>query len=166
MSFFDGVDMDAQRKADQEASDSPKFDPKPGDMVDAVLTKAEYVPPKQYAASIVINFRNVGDETVGDVEAGKVGYLFLPTVLRRKMLEAAPAIGTAFRLRYEGKVTPESGGNPYKDWTLVTESMEDNSKMDRHLWDSINPDMRVGQAATQQAGNVQRDGGDDAGWRF
>ena len=161
MSFFDQADLDKQAAADKEASESPKFDPAPGDHVDAVLTKAETFTGGQYAPTIVINFRNVGDKAVGGVEAGTVGYMFLPTVARRKFSEAAPAIGSAFRLRYEGKVTPEKGGNPYKDWTLVTESMQDTSKQDRHLWASIQPEGLSPEAARSQAATV-----DDSSWKF
>jgi hypothetical protein len=139
MSFFDTADLDKQAAADKEASESPKFDPAPGDSVDGILTKAEMFTGGQYAPTIVINFRNVGKKAVGGVDEGKIGYLFLPTVLRRKFLEAAPAVGTAFKLRFEGLVSPEGGGNSYKDWTLVTESMGDTSKQDRRMWDAINP---------------------------
>lgn len=141
MSFFDEADLDQQAEADKEAADSPKFDPAPGDSVNAVLTKAElFIGDGRYAPTIVINFRNVGDKTVGGVEPGKVAYMFLPTVLRRKMIAAAPAVGSAFKLRYEGLTTPEKGGNPYKDYTLITESMQDGadpSKSAPQLWTSL-----------------------------
>ena len=111
------------------------------------------MPAGQYPASIVINLRNVSGTVAGGVEDGKIGYLFLPTVLRRKMLEAAPSVGSAFQLRYEGTVKPEGGGNAYKDWTLVTEAMiegADPSKSDQELWNSINPDLRGGGPAQSQ----------------
>jgi len=161
MSFFDDADLDAQQAADKEASESPKFDPKAGDTVQAVLTKAEMFSGGQYDPTIVINFRNVGDKEVGGVEAGAIGYLFLPTVLRRKMLEAAPAVGSPFKLRFEGSVTPEKGGNPYKDWTLITGSMEDSTMADRRLWDSIDPGQRAGSMPTQGGGKQQ-----DSDWKF
>jgi len=112
------------------------------------------VPAGQYPASIVINLRNVGGEAAGGIEDGKIGYLFIPTVLRRKMLEAAPALGSAFQLRYEGTVKPEGGGNAYKDWTLVTENMLEGaapSKTDQELWNSINPDLRGAPAPQRQS---------------
>lgn len=139
MSFFDDADLDQQQAADKEAAESPKFDPAEGDVLDGVLTKAEAYSKGRFDPTIVINFRNVGKDTVGGVEPGKVGYLFLPTVLRRKFLDAAPAIGTAFRVRFEGTVAPEKGGNPYKDWTLITESMTDATKVDRPMWEGIRP---------------------------
>lgn len=141
MSFFDQADLDKQAAVDKEAADSSKFDPSPGDELQGILTKAElFIGDGRYAPTVVINFRNVGSETVGGIEPGKVGYLFLSTVLRRKMLSAQPAIGTAFKLRYEGQVVPEKGGNPYKDWTIVTESMvdeEDTSKSSPTMWTAI-----------------------------
>jgi hypothetical protein len=161
MSFFDEADLDKQAAADKEASESPKFDPAPGDSINAILTKAEMFTGGQYDPTIVINLRNVGDKAVGGVDAGKIGYLFLPTVLRRKFLEAAPAVGTAFKLRFEGLVSPEGGGNSYKDWTLVTESMSETSKQDRRMWDAINP-ASVG-VATPPAPQQSNTG---EGWRF
>jgi hypothetical protein len=137
--FFDTADLDRQAELDKEQSESGKFDPAPGDTLDAILTKAERFEGGQYDPTIVINLRNVGDEAVGGVEPGKIGYMFLPTVLRRKMLSAAPAVGTAFRLRFEGLTKPEGGGNEYKDWTILTESMSDQAKADRALWDRIDP---------------------------
>lgn len=162
ISFFDDADLDGQQAADKEASESPKYDPKAGDEVNGVLTKAEMFTGGQYDPTIVINFRNVGDKKVGGVDAGAIGYLFLPTVLRRKMLETAPAIGTPFKLRFEGSVTPEKGGNPYKDWTLVTASMTDSNAADRVLWDAIDPAQRADVPRSAPRGQAQ----DADSWKF
>ena len=128
-SFFDDIDstVDAKAKADAEARDSDKFDPSPGDMLRGVLLKAER-PTTQFGKGLVVTFRNVGEEAVGGIEPGNSGYMFASTVLERMLQEQAPRIGSGIAIRYEGKVTPDSGGNPYKDWTVVSETS------DRGLW--------------------------------
>lgn len=147
MSFFEEAseDLDQQKAADDEASNADKYTAKAGDQLQAVLLKADLYTGGQYDPAITITFRNVGDKKVGGIDAGESGRMFLQTVLRRKMMEAAPAIGTPFALRYEGKVSPESGGNPYNDWTLVTPYTKsgDEAARDRQLWDSIDPDQRT-----------------------
>ena len=165
MSFFDGASdaLDAQKAANREAQDADRFEPKAGDEVQAVLLKADLFTGGQYEPAITITFRNVGDAAVGGIEPGKSGRMFLSTVAQRMFLEAAPAVGSPFVLRFEGKVTPERGGNPYKDWTLVTPFTKDGDEeaRDRALWDSIDPAQRVG--APRQSGG--RAATDDA-WKF
>ena len=143
MSFFDDAssDLDAQKDKNQEASDADRFEPKDGEEVQAVLLKADLFTKGQYDPAITITFRNVGDAEVGGIEAGKSGRMFLSTVAERMFLEAAPAVGSPFMLRFEGKITPDKGGNPYKDWTLVTPFTKDGNDeaYDRALWDAINP---------------------------
>ena len=164
-SFFDEAsnDLDAQKGKNQEASDADRFEPKAGDEVQAVLLKADLFTGGQYKPAITITFRNVGDKEVGGIEAGKSGRMFLSTVAERMFLEAAPAIGSPFALRFEGKVTPDSGGNPYKDWTVVTPFTKngDENAYDRALWDSINPAARA--TTAQQSGGRQSQ---DDGWKF
>ena len=139
--FFDGIDdaIGKQHESDVEAADAPKFDPEAGEQLNAVLLKAEPFTKGQWGPTVIITFRNVGDEAVGGIEAGESGVLFTPTVLRRKILEAQPAIGTPFALRFEGTVTPEKGGNAYKDWTLLTSYMKsgDPADVDHELWNGI-----------------------------
>ena len=146
MSFFESAsdDLDAQQASNKEASDADRFDPQAGDEVQAVLLKADLFTGGQYDPAITITFRNVGDATVGGIEAGKSGRMFLSTVAERMFLEAAPAVGSPFMLRFEGKVTPEKGGNPYKNWTLVTPFTKDGNEeaYDRALWDGIAPGSR------------------------
>jgi hypothetical protein len=164
MSFFDDAssDLDAQKGKNQEASDADRFEPKDGEEVQAVLLKADLFTKGQYDPAITITFRNVGDKEVGGIEAGKSGRMFLSTVAERMFLEAAPAVGSPFMLRFEGKVTPEKGGNPYKDWTLVTPFTKDGNEeaYDRSLWDAINP------SALKSAPRAA--GGGDSGdtWKF
>ena len=143
MSFFDSADdaLDAQKAANAEASDATKYSPEAGDTVNAVLLQARLFTGGQYDPAITITFRNVGEAAVGGIEAGKSGRLFLSTVLARQMTEAAPAIGSPFMLRYEGKVKPESGGNAFHDWTVVTPFTKDGDEASRDigLWTSIQP---------------------------
>ena len=164
MSFFDDAssDLDAQQGKNQEASDADRFEPKDGEEVQAVLLKADLFTKGQYDPAITITFRNVGDKTVGKIEAGKSGRMFLSTVAERMFLEAAPAVGSPFMLRFEGKVTPDKGGNPYKDWTLVTPFTKDgdDSAYDRGLWDAINPAQLKGASRGQSGGN------DGDTWKF
>ena len=153
MSFFESAsdDLDAQQASNKEASDADRFDPQAGEEVQAVLLKADLFTGGQYDPAITITFRNVGDATVGGIEAGKSGRMFLSTVAERMFLEAAPAVGSPFMLRFEGKVTPEKGGNPYKNWTLVTPFTKDGNEeaYDRALWDGIAPGARTVQINKQ-----------------
>jgi hypothetical protein len=164
--FFDGIDnaMDKQREADSEAADAPKYDPKAGDELHGVLLKAEAFTKGQWGPTILISFRNVGDKAVGGVDAGESGVLFTPTVLRRKLLEAQPAIGTPFALRFEGSVTPEGGGNAYKDWTLLTSYQKtgDSSEVDPQLWNSIATKIDGVQPAARRDAALPEDGA----WKF
>lgn len=167
MSFFDSTDDDlkAQREADAEASDAGKFKPEAGEQLQAVLLKVDLFTGGQYEPAITITFRNVGDKTVGGIDAGESGRMFVnATVLKRKMMEAAPAIGSPFALVFEGKVQPESGGNAYGDWTLVTPFTRDGDENahDRALWDSIDPDQRAFAPKTQAKGQAQGDGS----WKY
>ena len=163
VSFFDDAsdDLDAQQGKNQEASDADRFEPEDGAEVQAVLLKADLYTKGQYDPAITITFRNVGDEEVGGIEAGKSGRMFLSTVAERMFLEAAPAVGSPFMLRFEGKVKPEKGGNAYKDWTLVTPFTKDgdDSAYDRALWDAINP------AALKSAPSGGRQSDSDS-WKF
>lgn len=165
MSFFDDAssDLDAQQAANQEASDADRFEPNAGDEVQAVLLKADLYTKGQYDPAITITFRNVGDKEVGGIEAGKSGRMFLSTVAERMFMEAAPAIGSPFVLRFEGKVTPEKGGNPYKNWTVVTPFTKDGDQeaYDRALWDAINPAALKGGGGARQSS----DGGSQD-WKF
>lgn len=164
VSFFDDAssNLDAQQEKNQEAANADRFNPNAGDEVQAVLLKADLFTKGQYDPSIIITFRNVGDKTVGDVEAGESGVLFLSTVAERMFMEAAPAVGSPFVLRFEGKVIPDKGGNPYKDWTLVTPFTKDGNAeaYDRALWDSINPAAMKGAPARA----ASSDG--DSSWKF
>ena len=167
MSFFDSIDedMEGQRTVDSEASDAGKFDPSEGESLQAVLLKADLFTGGQYEPGMTITFRNVGDKKVGGIEAGESGRMFLSgVVLKRKMLEAAPAIGSPFALRYEGKVTPSSGGNPYRDWTVVTPYTRDGdtNAQDRALWDSIDPDQRGFTPKAAPSGQAQN----SEDWKF
>jgi hypothetical protein len=166
MSFFDNASetLDAQKAANQEASEANRFEPEAGEEVQAVLLKADLYTKGQYDPAITITFRNVGDATVGGIEAGKSGRMFLSTVAERMFMEAAPAIGSPFVLRFEGKVTPEKGGNPYKNWTVVTPFTKDgdDEAYDRALWDAINP------AGHRSSGGTRQSSGGDSGseWKF
>lgn len=166
MGFFDDVEeaLDAQQQADKEASEAPKFDPKPGDVLQGVLLGAEYFDKGQFDPTILVTFRNVGSSTVGGIEAGKSGVMWLPTVARRKFISAAPAVGSPFALQYVGKVVPEKGGNEYKDWTIVTPFTKDGDEhaTDRELWDGLH--RRLEAMPTRSGGSGNHGGGDD--WQF
>ncbi|RLB68527.1 MAG: hypothetical protein DRH08_00640 [Deltaproteobacteria bacterium] len=135
--FFEGIDdaMDSKQTADQEISDSPKFEPAEGETLHAILLTAKAFTGGRFDPTVVITFRNVGETAIGGVEPGTSGSLFAPTVLRRKLLEAQPAAGKPFALRYEG--TPD--GKAYKDWTLITSYMKTGNQtdLDPGLWSGI-----------------------------
>lgn len=165
--FFDGIDdvMEGKAKADAEAADAPKFDPKAGETLNAVLLEAK-VFSGDYEPTVLITFRNVGDSTIGGVEAGASGVLFSSTVLRRKLLEGQPAVGTPFALRYEGKVTPAKGGNAYHDWTLFTayEKTGNPGDVDPAMWHTIQGELTAGAPRAQaQAPAANADSSD---WKF
>ena len=156
MSFFDSItdDVEAQTASDTEDSDAGKFDPAAGDLLQGVVLKVDLFTGGNYSPAITLTFRNVGEKEVGGVEPGKSGRIFLGgVVIKRKMMEAAPAIGSPFALLSKGKVSPESGGNSYKDWTLVTPFTRDGdaASHDRALWDSVDPDQRAFVAPTATA---------------
>ncbi len=161
--FFDdiGTDLDDKKATDEEAFDAPKFDPNKGDELHGVFLKAEAFTKGKYEPTVLLTFRNVGEKEVGGVEAGASGVLFCPTVLRRKLFESTPAMNTPFALRFEGTITPEKGGNPYKDWTLYTAYMKEATPdaLDIPLWLNIQSHMDDGdRRATPQ--------GADGEWKF
>ena len=165
--FFDGIEdaMTSKAEADAEAADIPKFDPKAGEMLNAVLLEAKPFTGGDYDPTIILTFRNVGDKAVGGIEPGASGVLFTPTVLRRKLLEAQPAIGTPFALRFEGTVTPPKGFS-YKDWTLLTAYMKSGSPDDVNpqMWHAIAAEVSVSKAPTTQA--TPSNAPDMGDWKF
>lgn len=163
--FFDGIDdaIADQKARDEEASDSTKFEPKAGEILQGVLLKADVASGK-YDPNVVITFRNVGSKTVGGLEPGASGYMFTPTVLRRKIIEAAPKIGTPFALEFHGLVAPEGGGNSYKDFTLVTPFTKDGdaTARDLALWDRLSSQVD----GTNRGATAPRGGDDADAWQF
>lgn len=166
-SFFDSIGeaLDAQHTADAEQADAPKFDPKQGESLNGVFLKAEAFTKGKYDATVLLTFRNVGDEAVGGIEAGASGVLFCPTVLRRKLFEASPAMGTPFALRFEGSVQPSGGGNAYKDWTLLTSYQKTSNmdEVDEPLWRKI---QSVVDADEVPRTSTPSDSSDDGTWKF
>ena len=120
MSFFDEADIEAQAKVDADTADSDSFELVEGEVLKGIVLSAKTTTTR-YGLALVLIVRNVGDKPAGGIEAGESGTLWCSTVLERKMLEAAPKKGTGIILRYEGKVTPKKGGNPYKSYTLLAE---------------------------------------------
>ena len=125
------------------------------------IFKAEAFTKGKYEPTVLLTFRNVGEKEVGGVEAGASGVLFCPTVLRRKLFESTPAMNTPFALRFEGTITPEKGGNPYKDWTLYTAYMKEATPdaLDIPLWRDIQSQVDVGARPTTPQGG-------DGEWKF
>ena len=123
MSFFDDADLDAKAAQDQEEQNSADWTPEDGESLQAIVLSRKVVNTK-YGKKLVLVVRNVGEDTSGEIEAGKSGNLWCSTVLARKVLEAQPMIGKGISVRYEGKVQPEKGGNAYKDHTLIVEASD------------------------------------------
>lgn len=163
--FFSDINeaMDGKHAADQEASDAPKFDPEEGETLHAILLTAKAFTGGQYEPTIAITFKNVGEDKIGGVEPGKSGMMFTPTVLRRKLLEAQPAQGKPFALRYEG--VPD--GKTYKDWTLITAYMKsgNQSDIDPALWSGIARTIAENTTAPAQR-SVQNAEPGESGWKF
>ena len=118
--FFDNADLDEQAAKDQEEFDSPDWTPEEGEAIDCVLLSHKAVKTK-YGMKLVLIVRNVGDAASGSIEAGKSGNLWCPAVLQRKVLELTPAQGSAMKVRFEGKVQPEKGGNAYNNHIVMVE---------------------------------------------
>lgn len=163
--FFDGIDdaLTNKHTTDQEQSDAPKFDPEEGDVLHGILLTAKAYTGGSYDPTIIITFKNVGEEEVGGVKPGASGALFTPTVLRRQLLEAQPAPGKPFALKFEG--VPE--GKSYKDWTLLTAYMKtgNQSDIDPALWSGIARTIAENTMAPQQRTAQNAQPGDSA-WKF
>jgi hypothetical protein len=121
MSFFDEADLDKKAAQDEEEFNSEDWNPEVGEVLDAVVLSNKVVDTK-WGKKLVVVIRNAGEATSGGIEVGKSANLWCPAVLTRKMLEETPAIGKGIKVRFEGKVTPEKGGNPYNNHTLVVEA--------------------------------------------
>ena len=120
MSFFDDADLDKQAAKDEEEFNSADWTPEVNEEMNAIVLSHKVVKTK-WGQKLILVVRNVGDKTSGGIEAGMSGNLWAGTVLARKILEASPATGTGIKVRFEGKVTPEKGGNPYNNYTLIAE---------------------------------------------
>ena len=112
MSFFDEADLDKKAAQDEEEFNSEDWTPELGEELNAIVLSNKVVDTKR-GKKLVVVIRNAGEGTSGGIEAGKSGNLWCPAVLTRKMLEETPAVGKGIKVRFEGKVTPEKGGNPY-----------------------------------------------------
>ncbi len=168
--FFDSSEDALAKQADKDEQSDNKFDPSQGDVFKGIFLKAEAYTKGKYEPTVVLTIRNAGDKEVGGIEPGDSGYFFAPTVLRRKLFEAEPAMGTPFILESLGSITPEKGGNPYKGWTLVTPTTQDEpdeSARDRALWSSIGVQMaskpQQAQAPNAYGGGEQAASGE---WKF
>jgi hypothetical protein len=55
-------------------------------------------------------------------------------VLRRSFARERPAIGETVLIRYLGRITPDSGGNPYDDYKLVVDRPDEGNDVN---WSAI-----------------------------
>lgn len=119
MSFFDDVDLDKQAAQDEEEFNSADWTPEEGETLNCVVLERKAVKTK-WGMKLVLVIRNAGDKS-GGIDSGASGNLWCSAVLSRKVLDAQPAQGSGLAVRFEGKVTPEKGGNPYNNYTLAVE---------------------------------------------
>ena len=163
--FMDDLDDKVNKKAeaDKEASDAGNYTPEAGELLRAVLTAASLFTGGQYAPSITISFRNIGEEAAGGIEPGGIGRMFLSTVLEGKFMESAPKIGSSFGLRFEGMLTSKAG-NEYKAWTALFEADDDETKRDHRFWSQVKvPKSNYGNGEeAEDAGEA----GDQKDWKF
>jgi hypothetical protein len=151
MSFFDDVNLDKQAAQDEEEFNSPDWTPEEGDTLNCVVLDRKVVDTK-YGVKLVLVIRNAGDKS-GGIDKGASGNLWCPAVLTRKVLEIQPAQGSAMSVRFEGKVTPEKGGNPYNNHTLVVE------KTDIAWWAGVRDRLdETPRGQTTQAQNLNKGG--------
>ena len=120
MSFFDDVDLDKQAAQDEEEFNSPDWTPEEGETLNCVVLDRKVVDTK-WGLKLVLVVRNAGENS-GGIAKGASGNLWCPAVLARKVLDIQPAKGSGMSVRFEGKVTPEKGGNPYNNHTLAVEN--------------------------------------------
>lgn len=148
--FFDNADLDKKAAQDEEEFNSSDWTPEEGEELTAVVLERKVVKTK-FGLKLVLVVRNVGDETSGGIEAGKSGNLWCPAVLSRKMLDAQPAQGSGLKVRFEGKVTPEKGGNPYNNHTLLVEGS--NPEWWAGIREQLDESPRGGTQAPAQSGS-------------
>lgn len=123
--FGDAEDLiEAQSERDKQQRDASSWKPAKGDRLTGVLLKAEYR-VTQHGPTIVMMVRVVDDNTAdqsGSIEKGKTVLVWLGTVrLQQSMRAQQPRPGKGLIIQFNGKIKPESGGNAFNDYTVVSE---------------------------------------------
>jgi hypothetical protein len=133
--FFDDVETKLDQKADEDsqALSGTVWNPAPGEMLKGVLTRAE-VAKTQHGRSLVLNVKNVGDET-GGIAAGETATIWgSRTVLKSALLREQPALGKALAIRFDGTQESQSG-NEFFMYTVLCE------EADPALWTKLEADL-------------------------
>ena len=122
--FFDSLDekMDEKAEDDAAALSGSVWNPEPGEMLEGVLTRAE-VAKTQHGRSLVLNVKNVGDET-GGIGAGETATIWgSRTVLKSSLLREQPALGKALAVRFDGSQESQAG-NQFFIYTVLCEESD------------------------------------------
>lgn len=138
--FFDGLDesLDEQAEAQEAAFSAGTWDPIPGETFRGVLTHVD-VAKTQFGPAIVLNARNVGEDTLTSTDDDGIkpqdpaSIWCSGTVLKNAVLDAMPALGALFAIRFEGKKPTRDGSNEYKAYTVRFEP----GKMAVESWEAL-----------------------------
>jgi hypothetical protein len=91
-------------------------------MLKGVLTRAE-VAKTQHGRSLVLNVKNVGDES-GGIGTGETATIWgSRTVLKSALLRERPALGNALAIRFDGPQESQSG-NEFFLYTILCEEAD------------------------------------------
>jgi hypothetical protein len=134
-SFFDDVESKMDQKADEDsqALSGTVWDPAEGEMLKGVLTRAE-VAKTQHGRSLVLNVKNVGEDT-GGIAAGETATIWgSRTVLKSALLREQPALGKPLAIRFDGSQESQSG-NEFFMYTVLCE------EADPALWTKLEADL-------------------------
>jgi hypothetical protein len=134
-SFFDDVEtkLDEKAEEDSQALSGTVWDPAPGEMLKGVLTRAEVVKAAG-RRSIVLNVKNVGDDS-GGIGTGETATIWgSRTVLKSALLREQPALGKALAIRFDGSQESKSG-NEFFMYTVLCE------EADPALWTKLEAEL-------------------------
>lgn len=127
--FFNEAEdrLSAQQQHDHETRDAGQWKPGKGDRLTGVLLKAE-TRETRFGTNIAMFVRVVNEDSSdqgGAIDKGKAVLVWLGRArLDASLREQKPAPGKGLIIQFNGKVTPEGGGNATNDYTVVSEDTD------------------------------------------